>query len=488
MTNSEVPQAAFPRRARRGVVGRFDWPQIAAFGFVGLVILSCVFRHDPLQAMIAAAPLWLAGLGLAVIEIQDIPVLSWIGWSGVFVFRRLMGQTEFHRPLGTPTVEGIMSLPGGAGRLRLLDHAGHGFTVDPKRQTFTAVMAVESPSYKLSDSARKVSAAENWGSILAQLHTHDGLVAVQVILTTTATSPTAIFDYAQNRGLADAPEWTRTTYGQLVEEITTNALEHRAYIAVSLSSGQLRRQISQAGGGRTGMARLLETEVQAWTTALRDGDIGEATWLSARQIAQIVRESFDPTAAVEIAKRRDEKPGVPVRQAGPMGVKILADRIETDGVCASTWEISEWPRVPATPEFLTSVIALDANHTVSLTYHPMSNRETTKRMNATLSDIDAERIQANKGGGEKATKTFFRNIEEQAVKQRMQEFGEGHSDLEFVGTITVYGADRDGLLAAEQALKNAAGRSRLECRRMWLRQDSGFAMTTLPFGLGIRNA
>lgn len=487
MSDFELPVASFPRRSRMGVIGRFTWGQLITFGVAGFIILIAVFGGSPLPSIIKTAPMWGLCVVLGVLEIQEIPILSWIGWGGVFMFRGLMGQTEFHREVGAVQSSGVMNLPGGMNRIELLEVHSHAFVFDPKRRTFTAIVNIESQSYRLSDSARKVRSVEDWGAILAQLHTHSGLVAAQIMLTTTATSPSAIMDYAASNGLGEAPRWVQDNYTTLTDEITTNSLEHRAYLAVSLSATKLNRQIKEMGGGKLGMYRLLDTEVRALTTALRDASIGDVSWVDARTVARIVREAYDPASAVGIAERTGEQAGVAPHSAGPMGVKILPDHLETDGVLASTWEVTEWPRTPVHPDFLTDIIALDVNHTLSMTFRPLSNRETIKRMNSALSDIDAERIRVQKKQGEKATKGFFRDQEEAAIMRRMDEFGQGHSDLEFIGTVTVYGKDKNSLLSAEQQLQSAAGRSRLELRRMYLRQDAAFNITALPFALGSKN-
>lgn len=476
----------FPGRVRRGILGRFGGPELVALGVAGGVVVICAFSTNPIEALVRAAPLWLVALGCGVIEIDGIPLLSWMGWVIVFGFRAAAGQTEAHRPAGSaPARVGTMHLPGGLARVRLFEDAGHGFLVDAKRRTATAVLDVHSPSFALSESSRKVLVVDRWGELLAQLQAHPGLVGIQVLLSTTATSPTALRDEVRSRG-AQVPPWLTATYEALLEEVTTDELEHRALLAVTVSTSALSRQIKAHGGGLAGQARVLGDEVRALTTALRDGQMGEAQWLSARETARIIREAFDPSSAVEIAGRSGTHAGVAPSSAGPMGVRIHADRLETDGVLASTWEVTEWPRTPTSPAFLREVISLDVTHTMSMTYVPLSNREAMRRFNSTLSDIDSERLTAARGGGEKATRTFLRDREERQVVERMQDFSEGHTDLELVAAVTVYGRDRDELQAAEQALRNAASRARIEVRRMWFRQDSGFNACALPLTLGAR--
>jgi hypothetical protein len=61
----------------------------------------------------------------------------------------------------------------------------------------------------------------------------------------------------------------------------------------------------------------------------------------------------------------------------------------------------------------------------------------------------------------------------------------GHGLVRFTGYATVTVTDPAGLEDACAALEADAAAARIELRRMWFCQDSGFALGALPLGLGL---
>jgi len=61
----------------------------------------------------------------------------------------------------------------------------------------------------------------------------------------------------------------------------------------------------------------------------------------------------------------------------------------------------------------------------------------------------------------------------------------GHGLVRFTGYATVTVTDPDTLEDACAALEADAAAARIDLRRMWLNQDTGFALGALPVGLGL---
>jgi hypothetical protein len=131
------------------------------------------------------------------------------------------------------------------------------------------------------------------------------------------------------------------------------------------------------------------------------------------------------------------------------------------------------------------LVNMDFPHTLSMTYQSRSNRRAQKEINSQLSTIKAEEIRKTRRD-EKATTVYQRDLEKGDIGQRMADLASGYGELEFTGTVTVYGDGPDRLDAAESALREAAGKCSMDIRRMTLQQEQGFNITTLPLGLKLR--
>jgi hypothetical protein len=68
---------------------------------------------------------------------------------------------------------------------------------------------------------------------------------------------------------------------------------------------------------------------------------------------------------------------------------------------------------------------------------------------------------------------------------RAAERAAGHGLVRFTGYAAVTVTDPDALADACAALEADAAAARIELRRMWFAQDSGFALAALPVGMGL---
>ncbi|MFD0636401.1 SCO6880 family protein [Catenulispora yoronensis] len=78
---------------------------------------------------------------------------------------------------------------------------------------------------------------------------------------------------------------------------------------------------------------------------------------------------------------------------------------------------------------------------------------------------------------------------EQAALRRAEEQdaerAAGHGLVRFTGFVTVTVTDPDQLEDACAALEADAAAARIELRRLWMAQDVGFSMSSLPLGFGL---
>ncbi|MFT8637825.1 MAG: SCO6880 family protein [Pseudoclavibacter sp.] len=483
------PAAKFPHRTRIGLVGTLSGRQVLLVGAALLLLLGLSHgAGNPIKTIAVTLPIWGPLLALGLGTYADIPFCDWVTWYFIFHGRKLMGQTIFRRRPGSSSIAkaGTLVLQGGLVRLRMIEEHGSGAIVlDPKLKNMIAVLKVDPQSFMLEDTSVKDQRVDSWATLLGGLHAHQGLVGVQVLLTTSASSPRAVLDYADDHGMAGNAPWVRENLVTLLDGIRTTTLIHESYLVVALSTQTLARMIKDHGGGPGAQFAVMRRELVAVSSGLEDAGLGRPVWLNGRDVARLIREAYDPASSADIANRDGTFEGVDPRSAGPMGFVEHPKFIETDGMFASTWEITEWPRNVVPASFMAPLVNMDFPHTLSMTYQPRSNRRAQKEINSQLSTIQAEEIRKTRRD-EKATTVYQRDLEKGDIAQRMADLASGYGELEFTGTVTVYGDGPDRLDAAESALREAAGKCSMDIRRMTLQQEQGFNITTLPLGLKLR--
>lgn len=297
---SSTPTVKFPHRSRRGVLLGLSVPQLAVAGLTGLLLLAVILARGVVGAL-QLIPLWAVIALLVFVRHRGRALADWAPIVVRYALRRMRGQLVWlTRPSRRPTREGLLHLPGTAASLRVTTapDGKYGAVHNPHTGTLTAVVKISSRAYALLDSGTQQANVGGWGRALAALARTGQIARIQVIERTIPDSGDALRRYWEEHGRPDTP-MAGAIYNELIQSAGPAAAPHEAYVAVSLDTKATRRLINQAGGGLTGAFSVLAQLTSTFDQAARTAGLTPTGWLTAREIAAVVRTSYDPKALAD---------------------------------------------------------------------------------------------------------------------------------------------------------------------------------------------
>lgn len=472
----------FPRRSRRGILLGLTLPQLSLVSSALALLLLTVVTTGLLGAIILA-PLWASVAALVVIRRQGRSLIDWAPIVIRYAQRRRTGQTLWlARPVSRPRQDGVLHLPGTAASLTVVtpgDSANGAAAVhDPHRQTLTAVARVSSRAFALLDASAQNAHVSGWGRALAGLARNGQVCTVQVLERTVPDSGDTLSRHWAQNGRPDTPV-AGSIYADLVTSAGPAAAPHETYLAIQLDLKAARRLITQAGGGLPAAFTVLEQTTRSVSQAARGAGLTVTGWLSAREIAAVIRTAYDPKALGGLQQwsasgRAEADPAA----AGPVVQVEEYDRILTDTARHVTYWVEDWPRTKTTAGFLHSLMfSAGVRRSVSLMYVPQAIesalRDVQRQKSAIVSDAN-ERSRRGQVDSESDS------VEYADAKTRELQLLAGHGDVSLTGLITV-SANTDALLDAACAqIETAAFTSQVDLRRLFYQQPDAFTLGALP--------
>lgn len=423
---------------------------------------------------------------------------------------KLLGQNKFAGgPFAPPPPESEtaetdppLDLPGVLAPLRILsvpaardrDLAVVHHQLD---STWTAVAKIRCPGIALTDSGRRDQRVAGWGALLAGLCTENSpVIRVQAIQRIVPENGAALRSWHEAHTVAGAPELAHEVTGELLTGTALVTTRREAYLAFTMDGRRARAQVRAAGGGEAGAAAVLVRQLQAMAQAISGADLEIEDWLGTRELAEVLRTAFDPGSQLPLAARsaaaaqaasvgvayEGAEPGVSPRAAGPVYAEAKPGSYVHDGAVSVTYWVQEWPREQAWCTALGPVLA-DGSHRRSfgMIYEPLSPR-TAER--AVMRERTARHVAVRM---RQRTGQIIPEHERVASARALHQDAEraaGHGLVRFTAYLTVTVTNPERLADACAALEADAAQARIEIRRMWFAQDTGFAMT-LPLGMGL---
>ncbi|MYS76043.1 hypothetical protein GTY88_37315, partial [Streptomyces sp. SID5926] len=357
----------------------------------------------------------------------------------------------------------------------------YGAVHNPHTGTLTAVVKVSSRAYALLDPGTQQANVGGWGRALAALARTGQIARIQVIERTIPDSGDALRRYWEEHGRPDTP-MAGAIYNELIQSAGPAAAPHEAYVAVSLDTKAARRLINQAGGGLTGAFSVLAQLTSTFDQAARTAGLTPTGWLTAREIAAVVRTSYDPKALATLdrwstAGRPEAEPAA----AGPVVVVEKADHIATDSAVHATYWVENWPRTETSAGFLHQLLFTGGvRRTLSLSYEP-------KNLDAALRDVQRKKSSVIADAAERARRgqvdSEADSLEYQDIKSRERQLIAGHADVALTGLLTVSADTEDELRTACAVVETAAVGAQLDLRPLTWQQAEAFAAAALPLAL-----
>ena len=463
--------------------------------------------------MRAAALLWPAAAVLAAAALVRVAGRTGDEWAAGVVSHLMIVSRGQHRFAGGPFTpalaafgclamgeEAQFDLPGILAPLRVLSvpAAARDLAVVENRheRTWTAVARVRFPGTGLADSARRDQRVAGWGALLASLCTEGGpLTRIQALQRLVPESGAALRSWHAAHLAPGAPELAVAVAGELLATASLTTTRREAYLAVTMDGRRARAQVRAAGGGDRGAAVVLVRHLRGLHQALGSADLTVEDWLGTRDLAEVIRTAYDPhsqpllaarrAAAAQAAARgatsRSLPPGVSPDLAAPVYAEARAGTYLHDGAVSASYWVHSWPG----QAYSTALGPLlgDGSHRRSfgIIFEPLSPRTAQRAvMRERTARHVAVRMRQRTG---QIVPEHERAAMERALGQDAEQAA-GHGLVRFTGYATVTATDTT-IEDACTALEADAAAARIELRRMWFAQDSGFALGALPLGLGL---
>jgi hypothetical protein len=483
----------------------------ALLGTAILAVLLPVVAARAAQALVYWPAAVILGCA-AMVRVQGRTGDEWLAGCVSYAVIRAQGQHRFaggpYLPppsLGAAAEEAggpLMELPGILAPLRILSVPARGRDLavvsHALDKTFTAVARVRYPGIALADSGRRDQRVDGWGALLASLCAEDSpVIRIQALQRLVPESGVALRSWHDRHAVPDAPYLASNVAGQLLDAAPAAASRHEAFLAVTLDARRARGAIRAAGGGDAGAAAVLVRRLRALGQALAGAELEVQDWLGARDLAEVIATAYDPGAAGPLDARRaiaaaaamhgdaDEvlAPGTSPRQAGPVHAEALPGRYVHDGGVSVSYWVQAWPRSRTYCTALAPLLAdAGTRRSLALIFEPLSPRTAERAVlrERTARDV-AVRMRQRTG---QVVPEHERAAMATAAGQDAERAA-GHGLVRFTGYATVTVTDPATIDDACAGLEADAAAARIELRRMWFSQDSGFALGALPLGLGL---
>ncbi|MFF3501149.1 SCO6880 family protein [Streptomyces sp. NPDC003247] len=484
MSDLSIPPVTvkFPHRSRRGILLGLTLPQLLLVSSALALLLLTVVSTGLLGAL-ALAPLWAVVAALVAVRRSGRSLIDWAPIAARYAHRRRTGQTLWlARPVTRPRQDGILHLPGSAASLKVVtpgDSANGAAAVhDPHQQTLTAIARVTSRAYALLDPATQNHNVGAWARALAGIARTGHVATVQILERTVPDSGDTLTRHWTQHGQPHTPI-AGQIYSELVASAGPAAAPHETYLAISLDLKAAKRLISQAGGGLPGACTVLGQTTASIAQAARNAGLTVTGWLSAREIAAVIRTAYDPKALAALqqwspAGRAEADPAA----AGPVVQVEEYDRLATDTARHTTYWVENWPRTEMGAGFLHGLMfTAGVRRSLSLIYVPQT-------LESALRDVQRKKAAIIADANERARRGQVDNEEDSVeyadVKQRERQLIAGHADVALTGLVTI-SAETDALLDAACAqIETAAVTAGVDLRRLLFQQPDAFPVSALP--------
>ncbi|MFE9308120.1 SCO6880 family protein [Streptomyces sp. NPDC006706] len=472
----------FPHRSRRGILLGLSLPQLVLVSCALSLLLVTVVSTGLLGA-VALAPVWAAVAALVAIRRHGRSLIDWAPIVTRYAIRRHAEHTLWlARPVTRPRRDGSLHLPGTAASLKVVtpgDSANGAAAVhDPHRQTLTAVARVTSRAFALLDPTTQNANVNGWGRALAGIARTGHVATVQVLERTVPDSGDTLSRNWAQHGRPEALV-AGQIYSELVASAGPAAAPHETYLAISLDLKAAKRLISQAGGGLPGAFTVMGQTTSSIAQAARNAGLMVTGWLSAREIAAVIRTAYDPKALAALQQWSDTgRAEADPAAAGPVVQFEEYDRLATDTARHTTYWVENWPRTESHAGFLHGLMfTAGVRRSLSLIYVPQglesALRDVQRRKAAIIADAN-ERARRGQVDSEEDS------VEYADVKARERQLIAGHADVALTGLVTVT-AETDALLDAACAqIETAAVTAGVDLRRLNYQQPDAFTLGALP--------
>ncbi|MCL2593953.1 MAG: hypothetical protein FWD83_00295 [Promicromonosporaceae bacterium] len=482
-----VPKATFAPLSRTGVLGGLGKRQIILL-IIAVAPTALRMFGGNLGGAFQAFFLWTLPVGaVAVCSYRGRAVLSILCVQGIFLIRKLGGQTVAIPSLRAKSAPDQIAIPGAVGErtrvLPLLDveygnNACLVWDANPKNPTATAVILVETEGWMMADDQVKANRVYATNELCRQIAQVSGVIRVGQW----ARTYEAARDQLPAPDLIDDPsplgDFTRVEYGQMLERTQmTSTLRRDVLIGITISKKKALADIESHGGGLEGLSVVLSNRVERLMHMMPDCGVltTNARWLGAGGVRAAIRLAFDPAAAAWLEDNGWEHP-----HDTPLVTYVdeARDYLVTNSGVHRSWWIERWPSTPARAGVMTELVAGGTiPRTVCQIWEPFDLHKSEKNLNQ-LRVARETAAKTNKMLGR--AESLVSEVEGDDVETRHMEMQAGYGDVSYSGWVTVHARTVDELDQSDMWVRQAASGMNVNlCRG---RQLATFVTAALPLG------
>ncbi|MDP9092401.1 MAG: hypothetical protein M3N95_05510 [Actinomycetota bacterium] len=478
--NDPRPLVRFGRRQSKGVLLGLSGVRLATLATAILVMTVGVFAFG-IAGLIVSAPAWSGLAAAAFLRWQGRPAIESAGVLAHWAVRVATGQTRFTVRPSALRPAGTMALPGDAAALRFHTEQRTGAVMvhDPHRQTLSAMVHVTHPAYVLlspDEQARRVTA---WSTAIAGLAGSGSCPSVQVLESTLPDPGHGVRAWLSSHGVEDGA-WASKEYSALVEQLAPTSFKHRTLISLTVDLKRSASAVRGAGRGIAGAAEVLRRDMSAFEVSLRSADLRIRRWMTAPELAVVIRQAYDPAADAML----HTDAGANLTHAGPVAVDERWDHLRHDGAYSRVLWISEWPRTQVAPDFLHALVFEPGiRKSISVVAKPLATAEALRAIRKEKVEYLTEAQQSSRIG---RLTDLSAEQEYGDVITRERALASGHTDLRFSGFICVTAPTHESLIASVASVERAASQCGCETRVLVGQQASAFVVAALPLGRAAR--
>ncbi|WP_217132357.1 SCO6880 family protein [Leucobacter chinensis] len=500
MTENYVSQPmSFSRLPSQGLVYG-----ISGVGFVGLAIAAVLTGIMVIAKGLLVALLFVPFTGglaaLSLLKMYGEPLLSHVGREVGGNMRKMLGATKYRARPESKKVEpeAALDIPGRKGRLFVYEtETGACVVWDALKQTATITCVVATAGMGLPQVGVPSTLSEGerdwlifeWAKVLGSFTQKEHIVRVTTLEQTrpgTVAAEQRYFDERNKQGTA-----AQASYLEALELAREQVVLHRTQLAITLRlKGHVNELVKGYGGGKRGMLKLAELEMETVHEALMQAGFSRVAWITGREWGAWGRSIIDPASQEAVDVRLGtEHEGVAPHAATPMVFEEHRNFVETDSAWHRTLWVHEWPRYDTYPGFMSRLVmnrpqnGKPVRHTLMLAASPVPIGKAMKRLeDEKRTWITNQNLRHKAGKPESAAD----EADWHAIAAHERDLVEGQGELRFSAFITVTATDEESLEREVASIVSACAATGLEPRLVPWQQGEALLNIAYPCGEGMK--
>lgn len=473
---------------RTGALLGLSGPQV---GGMGLAVVVAVVLGSMGAGVVGMAVPMALGAVAAFVRVGGQPLVEAAPPGLRFSLMHLRGRRRWIAPLISPLEQRDtpdLPPPLAGQRFHSLDSHAFGLSgsrpepavvvVDEKAGTYAATVRAWGSEFALVAHSQQESLLARWGSALASFCRERGVVAsVRWSEWAAPAGADEQLAYLRSHGHDDHNDPAVRSYQSLLTGAGSLSTRHEVLITLSVSADRVPVASRHKRDRATACVEALMGQVEQMVKRCQRADLEVSEPLSARELARALRVRLDPTVVKRLDRRGralGELAGlVSPANGGPLAAELSWGHWLVDGAYHRAFWVSDWPRVPVPPNWMSDLILYGgAVRSVVVIHEPVGPRASQKAVESAAAKIGSDE--------EHRLRTGFRvgahhRRVRVALDEREDELAAGFGEFSYAGVVVVSAPSLDALDKACADVDDVAAGCGVELRPLNGRHDLGVA-------------